>query len=51
MMGWQLKAQVTQPEPLAGRTVTKQYITQNLVYPEADLEQGNNGKGKYAFHN
>lgn len=41
---WQLKAQVTPPEPVAGKTVTKDYITQNLVYPEADLQQGNSGK-------
>ena len=41
---WQLKAQVTLPEPVAGKTVTKDYINQNLVYPEADLQQGNSGK-------
>ena len=47
---WQLKAQVTLPEPLAGKAVTKDYITQNLVYPQSDLEQGNNGKVVIAFH-
>ncbi len=41
---WQLKAQVTPPEPVAGKAVTKDYITQHLVYPEADLQQGNSGK-------
>ena len=48
--GWQLKAQVTLPEPIAGKAVTKDYITQNLVYPQSDLEQGNNGKVVIAFH-
>ena len=42
--GWQLNAQNKNPEPVAGKTVTKEYITQNLVYPEADLQQGNSGK-------
>ena len=41
--GWQLKAQVTTPEPLEGKSLTKEYITQNLVYPEADLQKGNSG--------
>ena len=50
LSGWQLKAQVTQPEPLAGRTVTKEYITQNLIYPEADLQQGNSGKVVISLH-
>ncbi len=44
LSAWQLKAQLTPPEPVAGKTVTKDYITQNLVYPEADLQQGNSGK-------
>lgn len=44
LSAWQLKAQVTLPEPVAGKAVTKDYITQNLVYPEADLQQGNSGK-------
>lgn len=47
---WQLKAQVTLPEPVAGKAVTKDYITQNLVYPEADLKQGNSGKVVVGFH-
>ena len=47
---WQLKAQVTLPEPVAGKTVTKDYITQNLVYPEADLQQGNSGKVVIGMH-
>lgn len=39
-----LNAQNTQPEPISGKALTKEYITQNLVYPVADLEQGNSGK-------
>ena len=50
LSGWQLKAQITEPEPIAGKTLTKEYITQNLVYPQSDLEQGNNGKVVVGFH-
>ena len=50
VMGMQLKAQVAPPEPVAGKALTKEYITQNLVYPEADLEQGNSGKVVVGFH-
>ena len=50
IMGMQLKAQITAPEPVAGKTVTKDYFTQSLVYPDADLEQGNSGKVVVAFH-
>ena len=42
--GMHLTAQITAPEPLAGHEVTQDYITRTLVYPEADLEQGNSGK-------
>ncbi len=42
--GMRLNAQNTAPEPVAGKMVTKDYINRNLVYPEADLEQGNSGK-------
>ena len=48
--GWQLKAQVTAPEPLAGKALTKDYILQNMVYPEADLQKGNNGKVVVSLH-
>ena len=48
--GWQLKAQITAPEPLAGKALTKEYITQNMVYPEADLQKGNNGKVIISLH-
>jgi len=50
LMGWQLQAQVTEPEPIAGKALTKEYITQNLVYPQSDLDQGNSGKVVVAFH-
>lgn len=43
-------AQVTVPEPIAGWTVTKEYFTQNLVYPEADLAQSNSGKVIISIH-
>lgn len=49
-MGRPLSAQITAPEPISGKTVTKEYITQNLVYPENDLEQGNSGKVIVGFH-
>lgn len=48
--GWQLKAQVTAPEPLAGKALTKEYIMQNMVYPETDLEKGNSGKVIISLH-
>ena len=50
LSGWQLKAQITEPEPIAGKTLTKEYITQNLVYPQSDLDQGNSGKVVIGFH-
>lgn len=46
----QLNAQNKSPEPIAGKTLTKEYITQNLVYPEADLQQGNSGKVVVGMH-
>ena len=48
--GIRLTAQITAPEPLAGPEVTQNYITRMLVYPEADLEQGNNGKVVVGMH-
>ena len=50
LSGGLLKAQVTEPEPVAGKALTKEYITQNLVYPQADLDQGNSGKVVIGFH-
>ena len=48
--GWQLKAQITAPEPLAGKALTKEYIMQNMIYPDADLQKGNNGKVIVTLH-
>ena len=48
--GLQLTAQNTSPEPVSGKALTKDYITKNLVYPEADLEQGNSGKVIIGLH-
>ena len=48
--GWQLKAQITAPQPVAGHEVTEDYITRTLVYPEADLEQGKSGKVVVGMH-
>ena len=50
VMGLQLNAQVTAPEPVAGHALTKEYFTQNLVYPEDDLQQGNSGKVIIQLH-
>ena len=48
--GMSLTAQITAPQPIAGHEVTKDYITKTLVYPEADLEQGNSGKVVVGMH-
>jgi hypothetical protein len=45
-----LTAQITAPQPIAGHEVTKDYITKTMVYPEADLEQGNSGKVVVGMH-
>ncbi len=49
-LGLQLNAQNTSPEPISGKTLTKDYITKNLVYPEADLANGNSGKVVIGLH-
>ena len=49
-MGLQLNAQNKDAEPVAGKSLTKDYITQNLVYPEADLQAGNSGKVVIGMH-
>lgn len=48
--GLQLTAQNTTPEPVSGKQQSKSYITQNLVYPETDLQQGNSGKVVVGLH-
>ena len=47
---WSLNAQNTPPEPISGRSLVKDYITQNLTYPEADLQQGNSGVVVVGLH-
>lgn len=49
-MGLQLNAQNKNPEPIAGKILTDEYIRQNLVYPEADLQAGNSGKVVVGMH-
>ena len=49
-MGIQLSAQNKNPEPIAGKTLTDEYMRQNLVYPEADLHAGNSGKVVVGMH-
>ena len=49
-LGGQLKAQITAPQPIAGHSVTEDYITHTLVYPATDLEQGNSGKVVVGMH-
>lgn len=44
LTGQQIIGQSRNPEPVAGKAIIKDYITQNLVYPESDLQQGNSGK-------
>ena len=48
--GLHLTAQNSAPEPISGKSLTKDYITQNLIYPQADLEQGNSGKVVVGLH-
>lgn len=50
LAGWQLKAQNIEPEPVAGKALTKEYIFQNLIYPQDDLDQGNSGQVVIGFH-
>ena len=48
--GLQLNAQNTAPEPVSGKALVKDYITKNLIYPEADLANGNSGKVVIGLH-
>ena len=50
LSGFQLHAQNVAPEPIGGKQQTKEYITRNLVYPDADLQNGNSGKVVVGFH-
>ena len=49
-LGLQLNAQITAPEPIAGYALTKDYFTQNLIYPEDDLTNGNSGAVVISLH-
>ena len=43
-------AQVNPPTPKAGHQLTEDFIQQNQIYPEDDLQAGNKGKVVVAFH-
>lgn len=43
-------AQFYHATPKAGNSLTEDFIEENLVYPEADLQAGNKGKVVVAFH-
>ena len=43
-------AQISHPTPKAGHQLTEEFIQQNLVYPDADLEASNKGKVVVTFH-
>jgi len=43
-------AQNTSPEPVSGKALMKDYIMRNLVYPEADLQEGKSGKVVVSLH-
>lgn len=45
-----VNGQSTFPEPKSGSSLTKDFITANIVYPEKDLALKNNGKVVVAFH-
>ena len=45
-----LNAQTTPPEPVSGKSLVKDYITQNLVYPENDLKAGKSGTVVVGLH-
>lgn len=45
-----MNAQTTAPEPVSGNSLVKDYITQNLVYPESYLKQGISGKVVVGLH-
>ena len=43
-------AQMNHATPKSGQQLTDDFIEQNLVYPDADLQAGNKGKVVIAFH-
>ena len=50
LLASQVSAQAYPPTPLAGKQLTQEYITQNLVFPEDDLEANHSGKVVVRFH-
>lgn len=44
------QAQIYPPTPLAGKTLTQEFIQQNQHYPENALSEGKNGKVVISFH-
>lgn len=45
-----VKAQIIDPEPVSGKTFTRNFINRSLVYPEQDLKDKRNGKVTVSFH-
>lgn len=43
-------AQYTHPEPLSGKQLTKDFIAENLIYPEQDLEAKKSGTVVFTLH-
>lgn len=50
LFGNHLNAQITRPEPLSGQNLTKDFIAENLIYPEDELLANRKGKVVIAFH-
>lgn len=50
LMALSMNAQTTPPEPICGKVLVKEYITQNLVYPESYLRQGISGTVVVGLH-
>lgn len=46
----QVKAQNTNPEPMSGNELTKDFIAANLIYPEEELNSKANGKVVVTLH-
>ena len=43
-------AQKADPEPVSGKTLTRNFVNRSLVYPDDDLAAGKSGKVVIAFH-
>ena len=50
LTGVSLQAQTVVPQPIGGKKMAKEYIQENMVYPNVDLEHGNNGKVIITMH-